>query len=1073
MAKKTQKLTHKINRNPPKIKYFLILIALLLGITLISAQMEFDNIKSFDKNVGEYGKVIIKDWFGLLDLTELELKNNTNICGTECSADIEIIMHQKGRLIDDIKFMLQRKDETWKRGNIKEYQIYVNGKVYKLGEEVKAGTYFVKLEGKKNPFHTVDWQITSQGMLLDEWATWGGSLNTNILAYYDFEEGTGTTTEDQISGKYNGTLVDFEAGDWVGGKLGSYALSFDGTNNYVNLSILPDGWDNISFSYWFKTDDLSINDDYMLDMRNPAGGSPNIFFYSGIANKASFYGGTNLNSDAGNLDDDAWHHLVGTINDTGGVSLYVDGEINTTGTGGYSSFNTDLVILGNALPLGEGLWYDGEIDELAIWNKTLIASEVSDLYNDGAGLAYQGFGVTLDSPSDNSEEASSEIEFNCSVAGASSLVNMSLYHNETGTWSLNQTVDVTGSSNSTNFTSTITSSAIWNCEACDSSGCIFADSNYTIITDIESPVINITYPILNIKYGKEGKIIYINWTASDNRNLETCIYTYNGTNTTIPSCLDLNATFIINASANNITFFTNDTAGNIATANSTWGYKVFEESQVFNTKTTEGAKESFEFNFTKASSRQISTVDLVYNGTSYSLPYSVSGNNVTALGSITIPAKNLSTNVTFFWSILLDDNTEVNTSLNNQSLFNLNVDNCTSYTKLIYNFTQYDEGNKSKLTSNDMEVQMNLYDISKSLLLINFSQRFTNVNPTQICLEESVLPNVNYSSYVTVKYWANFTTANESYSKEYYNILNETIGNGTIPKNKGLYNLKKADTTKFRLTFRDDEFVLAPNVLVQVHRQYLEDNEFKIVEIPLTDSNGQTMVNLVRNDVVYNFIMVNEGRSIIATFNNLKAFCQDFTIGDCTIDLNAKSQGELTFDYDSNFGISVTTPTYDNSTQLISLTFITDDALPKTVNMNVFRNNDFGNRSVCSSSLTSASGTLSCDASSVIDSDQFLFIHVYVDNEQFSQYTIILNAEAIRFGVINGAFYAFLLILLLVCLFMEDKKVLLISLVLGWGVIISLGLINGALIGVASAGIWILVSVAIFLWKLNKEESIG
>jgi hypothetical protein len=54
---------------------------------------------------------------------------------------------------------------------------------------------------------------------------------------------------------------------------------------------------------------------------------------------------------------------------------------------------------------------------------------------------------------------------------------------------------------------------------------------------------------------------------------------------------------------------------------------------------------------------------------------------------------------------------------------------------------------------------------------------------------------------------------------------------------------------------------------------------------------------------------------------------------------------------------------------------------------------------------------------------------------------------------------------------MEDKQTLVIMLVIGWAVILSFGLIKGALIGLSSAGIWLIVTAVIFLWKLKKEEA--
>ncbi len=49
---------------------------------------------------------------------------------------------------------------------------------------------------------------------------------------------------------------------------------------------------------------------------------------------------------------------------------------------------------------------------------------------------------------------------------------------------------------------------------------------------------------------------------------------------------------------------------------------------------------------------------------------------------------------------------------------------------------------------------------------------------------------------------------------------------------------------------------------------------------------------------------------------------------------------------------------------------------------------------------------------------------------------------------------------------------LVISLGLGWVLIIGLGLVNGKLVGFGSAGIWIIITIGIFLWKLNNEEGL-
>jgi len=48
---------------------------------------------------------------------------------------------------------------------------------------------------------------------------------------------------------------------------------------------------------------------------------------------------------------------------------------------------------------------------------------------------------------------------------------------------------------------------------------------------------------------------------------------------------------------------------------------------------------------------------------------------------------------------------------------------------------------------------------------------------------------------------------------------------------------------------------------------------------------------------------------------------------------------------------------------------------------------------------------------------------------------------------------------------------LILVLIIGWAAVLALGLIKGAIIGSLSAGIWIIVSGIILIWKLNQEET--
>ncbi len=1003
MVKINKKYTHRKHLNQFSAKIMMLGILLVMSIPLISAAdlFNFDNYKTFDENIGEYGKITIfdKSLFGEdTKLKEYVLEVNTDFCAFDCSMEMEIIMYEDGILIEENDYLRLNEDGSWSNGKVRSEQFYImqdDKKIpYEVGTEVVGSeegiNYYIILEAVKNPKHTLDWRITSSGQVLEEWRVWAegdfvtswlrpdtihaphGITQCNNRIWLSivgtgrciFEEYTmdGIFITNYTSNTSNFNCAGFTCNGtffWSADKTRNEIFKYDLNFNYINSRPIdvvdddPRGLTNNGTNLFLAITSPDVNYRYDFEVNLLGNFSTETTGGYGVATYKNFM------------------YILQDTNPDTITRNYTNSSARPEGRFALNVSNNEM----------NGMTTDG----IFLWGIDTGKDRVYQYY-----VGLEDVIVNLDNPSDNNISIDSPMIFNSS-AGAGVGFNFTnatikIYSQSEGLIKEETNIVLGNLENSTGFS----------------------------ITDL--PLGTLTWNVI--------------WCVDDTTEI-------------VCKGADSNRTLI-------------------------FGIKI--NSETFNDKTTEGATETFAINFTKLSSTQVSTVNLIYNGTRNPFATSVNGNVITSQGSIIILPKSTAVNVSFHWNIIFDNGEQINTTSNIQEIAIIDIDDCDVFTNLIYNFTQFDEESQTKLTTNNtMEIQVNLYDTAKSVNLANFSQKFFGENPATVCLESALLTTVNYSSYVVVKYSANLTSSTPSYTTEYYNILNQTIANSTVPKTISLFSLKDDDATKFRLTFRDGAYTLAPNILVQVHRQYVEDNDFKVVEIPLTDNNGQTILNLVRNEIIYNFIFVNEARQVIATFNQVTAFCQDFTIGECTIILSAESIGEDIFDYNEEFGISISRPTFDNLTELISIEFITNDLLPKNVRMDVIRNNAFGNRSVCSSSLTAASGIISCGGSSITENDQFLFVQTSVNGELAKQDTINLNAASLSFGVINGSFYAFLIILFLICLFMDDKKILVVVLGIGWVIIISLGLVSGQLVGVLSAGIWLLITIIIFLWKLNKE----
>jgi hypothetical protein len=110
--------------------------------------------------------------------------------------------------------------------------------------------------------------------------------------------------------------------------------------------------------------------------------SSNTFeFY--IANGSSFYQNTSVSSIS--YQDNVWHNFIVVVNGTS-IKLYVDG--NTTPIANLTSTvlgttSSDSLFIGRfgAYP---GVYFNGSIDQVRIFNKALNSTEVTTLYNETA-----------------------------------------------------------------------------------------------------------------------------------------------------------------------------------------------------------------------------------------------------------------------------------------------------------------------------------------------------------------------------------------------------------------------------------------------------------------------------------------------------------------------------------------------------------------------------------------------------------------------------------------------------------------------------------------------------------------
>ena len=670
--------------------------------------------------------------------------------------------------------------------------------------------------------------------------------------------------------------------------------------------------------------------------------------------------------------------------------------------------------------------------------------------------------TTLISPEDlvNKTINSVVFNFNSSVANAE-LSNVTLFvwnssddifvQNFTA---LSGTAEVTTTINTTNF---LDGNYTWNALTKGTYDLIDWDINRSFEIDSTSPTINITSPLDFIDYHLVDTNLSFNWTVSDS-NLDSCWVIYGDTNSTV-ICNDLNTSFLI-ANYTNRTFslYANDTFGNVANDSITWNYYIFENNQTFNNETIEGNLETFLANLFRSSGITLSEIILVYNSTNYTgESFTLGDSIIVRLQDFLVPNVGADANQTFYWDLILSNGVRVNLTANTQLVLNLGMDNCTTFTTQILNLSVYDEELQTAIPNATVETAVNLYSSDGVTPILNVSGSF--ISPTGICLNINLSSGVSYSMDTIIRYEAAL------YANEYYNIVNFTLNNDSELQDISLYDLNASDSTDFKITFFGEDFFVVENALIYIDRQYISENSFKTVELPKTDSNGQTVGHFVRNDIIYNIIVVKDGE-IIGTYLNIIAFCEDYTIGDCQMILEATTGNISMFNYNQELGIIFNTyPTYDDTLNTVSFGFTSSNGEPKTVIMEITRKDIFGNRSICNDTLTSASGVLTCSIDPNIK-DTLLEVNVYAEGATSGIFNIGLNKP--DYGS-TGFIFWFIFTLVIILIFGESKTVLLISLPLSYIGAIVFGISSGGIVGAGSAGIWLILITIAGIWRLNRE----
>jgi hypothetical protein len=96
---------------------------------------------------------------------------------------------------------------------------------------------------------------------------------------------------------------------------------------------------------------------------------------NGTLASVGYYNGTSWTGKSGTIPGGVWTHLVG-VNQAGTLALYINGAAQAGTSAPYSSCTGTLFGRSDS----SGRFYNGNIDDVRIWNRALSSSEVNALY---------------------------------------------------------------------------------------------------------------------------------------------------------------------------------------------------------------------------------------------------------------------------------------------------------------------------------------------------------------------------------------------------------------------------------------------------------------------------------------------------------------------------------------------------------------------------------------------------------------------------------------------------------------------------------------------------------------------
>lgn len=379
--------------------------------------------------------------------------------------------------------------------------------------------------------------------------SFANAITWDNVAYYKMDETSGTILDSTIN-SYDSILIREVVAYGATGIINDamYLQTLNGANwavtGYLSFpsTILTDNnidsGSNVSVSFWANRSTLSSDTGALFTMGSNSGSQAWGLVMEGGNICASTPGFNDCIAHTFNVG--TYYHIVGIFNGTGTL-MYVDSVYK-----GYEprdiTIGGDLFYIGTAPATNSN--YNGTIDEFGLWNRSLNPTEITDLYNLGGGVSFEGIStlvptIILELPTNDT--TISDVGTNFTVSGnnlttvSGTWANLTYYVWKNGTLDNSTTISLSGETfNETQFIDSFNfTNYEWNAQACytnvTDSYCLTMENNNTFSVSVFT-IVEENYVTETVSGTLENFSISID--LLEGYDLSQAIFIYNGSEET-------------------------------------------------------------------------------------------------------------------------------------------------------------------------------------------------------------------------------------------------------------------------------------------------------------------------------------------------------------------------------------------------------------------------------------------------------------------------------------------------------------------------------------------------------------